>query len=176
MASAKKKGGLGAESYFENIPTLEPVEKQEPREQGEATEQPAEIEAVTSEATEVIAEPKEEPAHVQEEVADGTVESAPAEEEATTAAQTTEEAPSAEEEVPASDQEAEKADAPPDEPPPRQKIRRTYALYEETQIALEEMKLAARKRGVKTTLGDLMEEAVQLLMEKKGMTPEKTDH
>jgi hypothetical protein len=56
--------------------------------------------------------------------------------------------------------------------PERKKIRRTYALYEETQIALEEMKLAARKQGRQVTLGDLLEEAVQLLMDKNRIAVE----
>jgi hypothetical protein len=88
MSNTKKKSGLGAESYFQNIPTLDAIE-------------PPVAELETSK------EVKE-----------------------------------------------------------RNKVRRTYALYEETQIALEELKLAARKQGKQVTLGDLLEEAVQLLIEK----------
>lgn len=90
MGNPKKKSGLGAESYFQNIPTL------------------AAIEAPVGEM------------------------------------ETSKEAGAE-----------------------RNKIRRTYALYAETQIALEELKLAARKQGKQVTLGDLLEEAVQLLIEKK---------
>jgi hypothetical protein len=101
MSSAKKKGGLGAESYFETVPKLQ----REGKTRGEAPSRSQNNE-------------------------DGDTESRPLQ---------------------------------------RQKIRRTYALYEETQIALEEMKLAARKEGEKVTLGDLLEEAVQLLIEKRGL-------
>ena len=144
MTSTKKKGGLGAESYFENIPTLDPVVEKESLE-AEVEEKPAEEEVVAG-FVEVVADGK---------VPDLILEAV-------------EEAPAAELEVVETDLETEDADEE-GEPPQRQKIRRTYALYEETQIALEEMKLAARKQGVKMTLGDLLEEAVQLLMEKKGM-------
>jgi hypothetical protein len=97
MSNSRKKSGLGAESYFQNVPTLDDkellVEESNPRES----------------------------------------------------------------ESPVSE---------------RKKIRRTYALYEETQIALEEMKLAARKQGRQVTLGDLLEEAVQLLMDKNRIAAE----
>ena len=127
MTSAKKKGGLGAESYFENIPTLAPVEEKKLPAEMEVVDKPDE-EALAASSAEIVA--KQEPVET--------------------------------------DPEAEDADDG-SQASSRQKIRRTYALYEETQIALEEMKLAARKQGVKMTLGDLLEEAVQLLMEKKGM-------
>ncbi len=100
MSNTKKKSGLGAESYFQNVPTLD--------------------EKDTS--------------------ADGS--------------------------------KPNQATTPNSATPERKKIRRTYALYEETQIALEEMKLAARKQGQQVTLGDLLEEAVQLLIEKKGIVAE----
>ena len=134
MTSAKKKGGLGAESYFENIPTLAPVAEKEPPAETEATGKPAEEVAVSG-PVEIVT--KEETTAEKQEAAE-------------------------------TDLEAEDADDR-SQASSRQKIRRTYALYEETQIALEEMKLAARKQGVKMTLGDLLEEAVQLLMEKNGM-------
>jgi len=134
MTSAKKKGGLGAESYFENIPTLAPVEEKKLPVEAEVANMPAEEATVVGPA-EIAAE---------------------------------EELPAAKQEILETNLEAEDADDG-SQASSRQKIRRTYALYEETQIALEEMKLAARKQGVKMTLGDLLEEAVQLLMEKKGM-------
>ena len=92
MSNTKKKSGLGAESYFQNIPTLDAIEP------------------------------------------------------------------------PATEFETSKEIKP--QTPERDKIRRTYALYEETQISLEALKLAARKQGKHVTLGDLLEEAVQLLIEK----------
>ena len=85
----------------------------------------------------------------------------------------TKEIPEVEQKIAENDDETPDSEEP-DEPPAREKIRRTYALYEETQIALEEMKLAARKQGAKTTLGDLLEEAVQLLVEKKGMPSQES--
>jgi len=138
MTSAKKKGGLGAESYFENIPTLAPVAEKEPPAETEATGKPAEEVAVSG-PVEIVTE---------------------------------EEATAEKQEAAETNHGAEDEDET-SEASPRQKIRRTYALYEETQIALEEMKLAARKQGVKMTLGDLLEEAVQLLMEKKGMAQDE---
>ncbi len=148
MTSAKKKGGLGAESYFENIPTLEPAKEIEPQPEEEVAEAPTEEEDAIS--PEVLLE-----AEMPVTTPDGH-----------------EEAPESLAEGSEIEPEPQDSDEP-TEPSPRQKIRRTYALYEETQIALEEMKLAARKQGTKMTLGDLLEEAVQLLMEEKGMATQE---
>jgi len=143
MTSTKKKGGLGAESYFENIPTLDPAEEKEPPSETDGAEKPTDEKQVVGTVQEVKVP------------------------------EATEAAPETEPESSETDPKTPDANES-DEPPERQKIRRTYALYEETQIALEEMKLAARKRGTKMTLGDLLEEAVQLLMVEKGMAPQGT--
>ena len=135
MTSTKKKGGLGAESYFENIPILSPVSTPIPPPETDGAEKPEDDTPVSAAQIEEVPE-------VEQKIAEN------------------------DDETPDSEE--------PDEPPAREKIRRTYALYEETQIALEEMKLAARKQGMKMTLGDLLEEAVQLLMEKRGMAPQET--
>jgi hypothetical protein len=99
MANAKKKqSGLGAESYFQNLPAL----GSQPASQGEVS--------VPVQPTQAVQEP----------VADE-----------------------------------------------KKKVRKTYALNEDTHLALEELRLVERKKGRHVTLGDLMEEAVQLLLEQK---------
>jgi hypothetical protein len=51
--------------------------------------------------------------------------------------------------------------------PRRKKIRTTVTLYEKTLASMELLKVEARKQGVKATLSDVLEEAIQTLMEKK---------
>lgn len=46
-------------------------------------------------------------------------------------------------------------------------VRKTYALSEETHLALEELRLVERKNGRQVTLGDLLDEAVQQLLTQK---------
>ena len=225
MASTKKKGGLGAESYFENIPTMdlskeevqEPVEAPEPSISNETSandpipdsdvKTPEEVPEAAQEAlpaaTEGECESTELPIDVLYPVDlkqnpetdemtpdanqeapelrtdDNRLESTPpsdAMRQPTSQANIEPPSPIVSDDTAervAEPTQVKDADPEPDaeyEPPERLKIRRTYALYEETQIALEEMKLAARKQGIKTTLGDILEEAVLLLMEKKGIS------
>ncbi len=234
MANSRKKGGLGAESYFQNIPSLEPSEDDSDS-SAEATqaslddETPSEglltaTEAkVASTAPETAQEPSEgdteaelsvlateesstEPTVIDSQsisVLETTLDSVPDVElevveqlPVEPASEQTESAEGAEakrantlepvetessskpyrtrtnliDDDDLSQESDEEDEEDEEDEPERVKIRRTYALYEETQIALEEMKLAARKKGIKTTLGDILEEAVLLLMEKKGFT------
>lgn len=58
------------------------------------------------------------------------------------------------------------------EPAPRPKIRNTFVIYEDTMRTLEMLRvLAERKKAgnkdAKVTYGDLIDEAVQALLEKK---------
>ena len=55
-------------------------------------------------------------------------------------------------------------------PPKKEKVRKTYVMYEETQLALEVMKFEELKRGNKISMSDLLEEAILDLMHKKGLT------
>ena len=52
-------------------------------------------------------------------------------------------------------------------PPKPEKVRTTVMLQKKTLAAMELLKVEARKQGVKATLGDVLEEAIQSLMEKK---------
>ncbi|HMN26645.1 MAG TPA: hypothetical protein PKE45_00715 [Caldilineaceae bacterium] len=52
-------------------------------------------------------------------------------------------------------------------PPKPEKVRTTVMLQKKTLAAMELLKVEARKQGIKATLGDVLEEAVQSLMEKK---------
>jgi hypothetical protein len=51
--------------------------------------------------------------------------------------------------------------------PRLKKIRTTVTLYEKTLASMELLKVEARKQGIKATLSDVLEEAIQSLMEKK---------
>jgi hypothetical protein len=52
-------------------------------------------------------------------------------------------------------------------PPKPEKVRTTVMLQKKTLAAMELLKVEARKQGIKATLGDVLEEAIQSLMEKK---------
>ena len=51
----------------------------------------------------------------------------------------------------------------------REKIRKTYVVYRDTQLAIELMKFEASKSGKSVSLSDILEEAIETLMEKKGL-------
>jgi hypothetical protein len=57
--------------------------------------------------------------------------------------------------------------AKPDSPPKPKKVRTTVMMYEKTLASMELLKVEARKQGIKATLSDVLEEAIQSLMEKK---------
>ena len=57
-----------------------------------------------------------------------------------------------------------------EEPQGPKHIRTTIRLHTETFAALEMLKVQARKQGEKITFGDILDEAIKDLMEKKGVT------
>jgi len=63
----------------------------------------------------------------------------------------------------------------PPKPPKPEKVRTTVLLQKKTLIAMEMLKVEARKQGLKATLGDVLEEAVQSLMEKKKLEVQGLD-
>jgi hypothetical protein len=68
--------------------------------------------------------------------------------------------------VPAEDQAQEPVDL------GRQKTRTTVMLYNDTLESIELLKAQARKRGVKATMSDILNDAVALLVERsKAPTP-----
>lgn len=77
------------------------------------------------------------------------------------------------------DQASEQVDAPtmqqaqesPQSLMPRKpkKVRTTVLIYENTLASMELLKVEARKQGVKATFSDIIGEAIQSLMEKKGV-------
>jgi hypothetical protein len=50
----------------------------------------------------------------------------------------------------------------------REKIRKTFVIYRDTQLAIEMMKFEAAKDGKSVSFSEILEEAVDNLMEKKG--------
>ena len=55
------------------------------------------------------------------------------------------------------------------DPPKPKKVRTTVTMYPETLASLELLKVEARKSGIKATMSDVLSEAIEMLMKKKGL-------
>jgi hypothetical protein len=75
--------------------------------------------------------------------------------------------------VPAGQEGTETAKPAP--PPKPKKVRTTVMMYEKTLASMELLKVEARKQGIKATLSDVLEEAIQSLMEKKKLELHKLE-
>src|SRR4051812_12132016 len=54
-------------------------------------------------------------------------------------------------------------------PPKQEKIRTTITLYANDLALIEELKVAARRRGNRTTVSDILSEAITHLAKEKGI-------
>ena len=55
------------------------------------------------------------------------------------------------------------------QPKVKEKVRTTVTLYRETLAGMEALKIQERKTGNKATFSDILNEAIQGLMDKKGI-------
>lgn len=56
------------------------------------------------------------------------------------------------------------------EPPKPRKVRTTVTLYPDTLAMMEMLKVEARRQGQRATFSDILEEAILILAERKGVT------